>query len=1025
MSRSLDKLKDKLNEIFQLDQADLDFGIYRIMNQKRDEITRFLEHDLLPQVKAGFEKYRPADKAEIQKELDDKIRQYEADGVDPDTVPRVKELREKLKDSVDISALEDEVYTHLYNFFRRYYQEGDFISLRRYKEGVYAIPYEGEEVKLHWANSDQYYIKTTEYFRDYAFTLSSGKKVHFKLIEADTEKDNIKASNGNDRRFILCDEAPIVEQDGELLIRFEYRPDDEKRKQKALNDKAIETIFAASGITDWLAELSQKNPTPSNPDRTLLEKRLTDYTARNTFDYFIHKDLGKFLRRELDFYIKNEIMHLDDIEEESAPRADQYLSKIKVIRSIAHKIIAFLAQIEDFQKKLWLKKKFVIETNYCITLDRVPEQLYPEIIVNDAQRNEWIKLFAIDEIEGDTITPAYSNPLTIGFLKANLFLVLDTKYFSDDFKDKLLASLENIDYICDGFLISSENFQALNLLNYKYSNKCKCIYIDPPYNSDASAILYKNDYKDSSWLSLIENRIVISKCFLLNDGIICVAIDDEEIFGLRSILDQYFIKNVGIVAVRSNPAGRKTKGRLAPAHEYALFYGNSEKAIPGSLSKTEKSLARYPKEDSKGRFAWANFIRSGSNDKREDRPKLYYPILVNNDDSIRIPTMKWSGIRQEYELLEQPRETEVIVFPIVEKQGHTIEKNWQRGHERVKTELEEFRIRRTPEGHISIDFKTRMDEASLPITWWDDKKYASANYGAAELKDLFGEKLFDFAKSTGLIEDCLKTAGLNGNHSHVLDYFSGSGTTGHAVINLNRGDKGQRKYILVEMGEYFDTVLKPRISKAVYSDNWKEGKPVNRQNGVSHLVKYIRLESYEDTLNNLEFKKSKEQQELLETQKEFGETYKLSYMLDVETEGSNSLLNLNGFSDPFNYTMNISTGSAGETKTTKIDLVETFNYLIGLTVQYIDHIQGFKVIQGTNPKGDKVLIIWRNLKDKSNADLDEFFRRQEYNPRDMEFDLIYVNGDNNLENLRREDETWKVRLIEEDFKRLMFEAVEI
>jgi adenine-specific DNA-methyltransferase len=164
--KSFDKLKAKLAELFQLDQADLDFGIYRIMNAKREEITRFLEHDLLPQVREAFAQYKSCDKAELQKELEEAIQQAKALGADPETLPKVKELRARLEESVDITALENEVYDHLYNFFSRYYDEGDFISLRRYKEGVYAIPYEGEEVKLYWANHDQYYIKTTEYFRD-------------------------------------------------------------------------------------------------------------------------------------------------------------------------------------------------------------------------------------------------------------------------------------------------------------------------------------------------------------------------------------------------------------------------------------------------------------------------------------------------------------------------------------------------------------------------------------------------------------------------------------------------------------------------------------------------------------------------------------------------------------------------------------------------------------------------------------------------------------------------------------------
>ena len=139
--KSFDKLKAKLAELFQLDQADLDFGIYRIMNARRDEITQFLERDLLPQVQEAFAEYKPSDKAEIQKELDKVGEGIKAAGMDPDQSPKVQELRARLSDdAVDLTALENEVYSRLYDFFNRYYDEGDFISLRRYKEGVYAIP---------------------------------------------------------------------------------------------------------------------------------------------------------------------------------------------------------------------------------------------------------------------------------------------------------------------------------------------------------------------------------------------------------------------------------------------------------------------------------------------------------------------------------------------------------------------------------------------------------------------------------------------------------------------------------------------------------------------------------------------------------------------------------------------------------------------------------------------------------------------------------------------------------------------
>src|SRR5207237_8713142 len=135
------------------------------------------------QGKEAFSQYRSADKTVLQSELDKLAATIQNAGMNPDESPKVQELRRKLAESaVDVTALENEVFSHLTNFFCRYYSDGDFISLRRYKEGVYAIPYEGEEVKLHWANADQYYVKSSETFRDYTFKVAGGKRVTVHLV---------------------------------------------------------------------------------------------------------------------------------------------------------------------------------------------------------------------------------------------------------------------------------------------------------------------------------------------------------------------------------------------------------------------------------------------------------------------------------------------------------------------------------------------------------------------------------------------------------------------------------------------------------------------------------------------------------------------------------------------------------------------------------------------------------------------------------------------------------------------------
>ena len=333
--------------------------------------------------------------------------------------------------------------------------------------------------------------------------------------------------------------------------------------------------------------------------------------------------------------------------------------------------------------------------------------------------------------------------------------------------------------------------------------------------------------------------------------------------------------------------------------------------------------------------------------------------------------------------------------------------------------------------------------------------------------DLFGGKKFSYPKPVGLMRDAITISNLNKNIL-VLDFFAGSGTTGHAVIDLNRADDGKRKYILLEMGDYFDTILKPRIAKVVYSESWKDGKPTARHTGISHCFKYVRLESYEDTLNNLRLEHNPKRKKAVAANPALKEDYMLRYLLDVETRGSQSLLNIDAFADPTAYTLEVKKPGTDEYATRAVDLIETFNYLIGLRVLHTSVPQTFQAtfkritdpelpedqhtklvvdgrirqdeggpwwfrkVEGWVPKDaanpnngqqEKVLVVWRKLTDdieQDNLMLDEWFQKNRISTRDFEFDTIYVNGSNNLPNLKLDDENWKVRLIEEEFMKRMW-----
>jgi adenine-specific DNA-methyltransferase len=1027
MSETYKKLIKTLRSIFEMDKADLDFGIYRIMNQKRDDINKFLEYDLLPQVKQAFSDYENSGASNLKQELETAIEQAKQFGApDPENAPAVLDIKKRMS-IVDATVLENDVFSKLHTFLIRYYDKGDFISQRRYKDGTYAIPYNGEEVKLYWANHDQYYIKSTEHLRDYAFIAkdkeNNDKPFRIKLVDADIEKDNVKEKSGEERRFSIDEDKPLSIDDGQLLIHFNFLPAG-KKKQEALNKHAVEVIFKQTGeeFEEWLTILKQLAPTEANKNRTILAKHLNDYTARNTFDYFIHKDLSGFLNRELDFYIKNEVLFLDDIDDKAFEVTEQQLRKIKILRSIGQKIIRMLAQLENFQKKLWLKKKFVVNTNYCLTLDQVPLDLIEQIIGNERQMSEWVDLYQIDQAQ---LTKDFFELGSVKFLEVEYYryLVVDTSNFPVNFKENIVCSVTNIDNNCDGILVNSDNFQALNFLSNTLKDKIDCQYIDPPYNTDSSPILYKNGYRSSSWNSMMLDRISVGETLLKQNGVMVAAIDDAQQRELSHIMSNTFASGIlGTFSVRSNPSGRPTQSGYSVAHEYLIYAGKSLSSTIGRMQPSESQMARFSQKDNEGVFEWRNLRREGSNSDRNARRFLYYPMYIT-DHEIRVPDLYWDETIEEWIATEKPFDNESVVFP---DNDAGKQKTWRWGQETVKSNLTKLAVRKDRTGKNYVYYKRRPhDSGVVAVSTWFDAKYSSTEHGTSLLKNMFGNNIFSFPKSLHAVEDAIYIGGAANKNSVVLDFFAGSGTTGHATINMNRADNGKRKYYLVEMGKHFDDILLPRLKKSIYSSDWKDGSPINTQCGVSQFIKYLELESYEDTLNNLNkvsVKKSlsNQQQSFLDESASAREDYNLGYWLDVETENSASLLNVEQFEDPFNYQLKIGSGSVGATKPTNIDLIETFNYLLGLTVKSIDVISGFKVVIGTTHQDESVLVVWRKLVEKDNATLEEFLDEQGYNPRETEISRIYVNGDHTLE-----DPHSKVKMTEIEFKRLMFDTKSI
>lgn len=1070
------KLKSKLRELFELDKSDLDFGIYRIMAAKNTEVTDFLDRQLKDVVRQTLTEHGAGATDAIQAELEEMIaglRKAKLSDEQIEASDGVKDLREKLAAAGGKTGeeLEADIYNHLLAFFGRYYDEGDFISQRRYKGDAYAIPYSGEEVTLHWANKDQYYIKSGEWHKDYRFKLPDGRRVRFALVDATQETGNNKEPDEAKRRYILVDENPVVVEGDTLTFRLHFKAPSEAEKERA-DDDAV-AIFggkyekstkgdererfcadaekrAIPHIPEaWTKAVLAESATDAKPKRTLLGKHLDAFTARNTFDYFIHKDLGGFLRRELDFYIKNEVVRLDDLDAAPAEHLQRVQGRVRAIRRVASKVIELLESLENFQKKLWLKKKFVLNTSWLVTVDRVPERLRDTVAQNAEQWAEWERLgFKPEGDAGGLFGGAEWG--TRAYLDACDKLVVDTRLFDEAFtaelldSEEVLAGASTFDDAISGVLASGDNSQVLRLTRGCLQKRVDCIYIDPPYNTVHSKIAYKNQFEHASWLSLIANPFDLLPSLWSDVFSFGVAIDDYEHARLAMLLRTAFPQlEHSTVVVNHHPQG--SGGRLSRTHEYYILMAPS--TAPNYLGRpVEGEVEERP------------FQRSGSaeNNWRRGRPKSFYALLYDEAEN------KFVGIEPPPERdAPYPREDTPEgykrIYPISEQADGTIDErvwrsSWKTGAKRV----ENGEIFMTPRGAVKQRIEHDMSRREVLFSNWTGSDFNAGTNGTAELDRLGLSGIFDYPKSVRTLEQSLWMQSYGAESYIALDYFGGSGTTAHAAINVMREYESEVsiQFHMVEMGEYFWTILYPRVQKALYSSSWSDGRAISHDSGLSALVKCFAVESYDDALNNLpaptggmfDGRPAEEADALIR------------YALDLEM--GPHLLDLDIFRDPWGHAINAQLAGDDEIKRHKVDLVETFNYLLGLRVsaygpieQYsaeferAEHDDGlgrlkltgrlrrdpegpfkFQRVEGILNDGNdtRVLIVWRTLTDDPEQDaavLDAWMARHREATTERtehrDYHQIYINGPVTLPQPTAEIRT--VWPIEEAFKRKMFE----
>jgi adenine-specific DNA-methyltransferase len=389
-------------------------------------------------------------------------------------------------------------------------------------------------------------------------------------------------------------------------------------------------------------------------------------------------------------------------------------------------------------------------------------------------------------------------------------------------KNQIQISKDDITHI----LIEGDNYHALSVLNYTHEKAIDVIYIDPPFNTGARDWTYNNNYIDSNdafrhskWLSFMKDRLVLAKRLLTRSGFLICAIDANEIFSLGLLLDEIFGESnrVGLVTVIHNPKGRNLSKYFSENSEFMLIYAKDIScAVFNDVVIDEDKLATFDLSDDQGKYRLEPFMRVRTSWSRENKPRCHYPIYVSKDLK-DITLNKKLGYYEVFPKTEDGREWAWKNIP------ETFDKLNKNGYFVATFENE----------RAEIFHQYREKQVFKNV--WTDKKYQSEFHGTNVLKDILGENAFEYPKSVYLLEDILKIT--SKEDSIVLDYFAGSGTTGHALLNLNFEDGGKRQFILCTNNEnnICTDICYPRIANVIRGYTNRKGESVK---GLGGNLKY-------------------------------------------------------------------------------------------------------------------------------------------------------------------------------------------
>ncbi len=686
-----------------------------------------------------------------------------------------------------------DIYNKLFTFFDSYLNESGtpfFNDTPAYKN-IYAKVYSNsKDTSLFYKTQNLYYVKSDTLYQSLTLSDEQSYEVVFDASEYKQNADNTKNK-------IIFKFAGVESINGEI--------NDEGKAQiliKVSNQKDLfpnlNNVFKQNSnefSEEFLRDLKQNTILKDSKikiNEEELKKIFRSYKKQSEIDFFIHKNATAFLKEQFDLWMFGYLYKESAIQEWN-PEIIAHLQRIK---NIAYEVIKLIGDFENELKAVWLKPKFAKKVEYVFSIDKLNPNLIDSII-NDkgfkSQIKEWQELNLVDE----------------DFNKEDLlsndkyrYLPLDTKHFTKETKYKILSSFEDLESLLNGELIKADNFQALNSLMPKYQGKVDLIYIDPPYNTGSDGFIYADNFNHASWLSMINNRLELSKELLNDKGSMFISIDDKEQARLKLVCDEVFGEEnfVSNVIWRKRAGGGNDSRHIANEQEYLCFYAkNAETLITNGIARP--SVAKY-KQDDKGYYT-----EKPLNDTAlQDSVGLHYDIKLPNGKTLNGNEHQWK--MSESTFLARLERNEIIF----------------KSNDKVYYKH-------------SIDINSNLIPASI---WYDLVLNADATQ---EIKSLFKDKAFDTPKPEKLLKRILEIA--SKDSSIVLDFFAGSGTT------LAVAQKLGRKWLGVEMGEHFYNVIIPRLKKVIAGFQSGISKECDYQGGGA--FRYYELESYEEALSHCEY----------------------------------------------------------------------------------------------------------------------------------------------------------------------------